>query len=564
MKAIEKKVRVRGSLALVLLVLFVGSPKGPVQAQADDTASLTILVPADAELMIDGARTTQTGKERRFNTPALPAGKKYVYVVRARWQQDGKPIDRTRKVTLSAGARVRVDFLADETKPAATAKLTEKEAHDLAVEAYVYGYPLVTMEMTRRMVTNVDKPEGSHAPMGQLILLRAYPTPAFKEVTAPNADTLYASAFFNVGKEPWVLSVPDCKDRYYLMPMLDGWTNVFQDPGTRTTGDAPQKYAITGPGWKGTLPEGVKEYKSPTAIVWLIGRIYCTGTKEDYAAVHKLQDEMSLVPLSAYGKPYTSPPGKVDPSIDSKKAPRDQVNQMDAAAYFKLLAALLKDNPPAKADAPMVAKLAKIGIVPGNEFDISKLDPAVAKGLEEAPKAAQERIVGHLQKAGKNLNGWVFLDLCGLYGTEYLQRATVTYFGLGANRPLDAVYPTSEVDIDGKPYDGANHYTMTFPKGQMPPVKGFWSVTMYNADYFFVANPLNRFTLSQRNKLKENEDGSVTLYLQNESPGKDKESNWLPAPKGKFVLMLRLYWPKEKDPSILDGTWKPPAVVQAK
>jgi hypothetical protein len=236
-------------------------------------------------------------------------------------------------------------------------KLTEDEAFQIATEAYIYGYPLVTMEMTRRVVTNVAKPEGPHAPMGQLILLREYPTPEFKLVTAPNADTLYASAFFDVGKEPWVLSLPDFKGRYFLMPMLDGWTNVFQDPGSRTTGDAPQKYAITGPGWKGTLPEGVKEYKSPTAIVWLIGRIYCTGTKEDYAAVHKLQDEMSLVPLSAYGKTYTPPPGKVDPSIDMKTAPRDQVNKLDAAAYFKLLATLLKDNPPAKEDAPMVARL---------------------------------------------------------------------------------------------------------------------------------------------------------------------------------------------------------------
>jgi len=443
---------------------------------------------------------------------------------------------------------------------AAQEKLTEQDAVQIATEAYIYGYPLVTIEMTRRVATNVEKPEGAHAPMGQLILFRQYPTAEFKTVTAPNADTLYASAFFDVGKEPWVLRLPDFKDRYFLMPMLDGWSNVFQDPGSRTTGDAPQKYAITGPGWKGTLPDGVKEYKSPTALVWLIGRIYCTGTKEDYAAVHKLQNEISLVPLSAYGKPYTPPPGKVDSSIDMKAAPREQVNKLDAAAYFKLLAALLKDNPPAKEDAPMVAKLAKIGIVPGKDFDMSKLDPAIAKGLEQVPQAAQKRILAHVPKSGKSLNGWVFLDPCGLYGTEYLQRATVTYFGLGANRMLDAVYPTSEGDADGKPYDGANRYTMTFPKGQMPPVKGFWSVTMYDAEYFFVANPLDRYTLSQRNKFKENDDGSVTLYFQHESPGKDKESNWLPAPNGRFNLMLRMYWPQERNPSILDGTWQPPPV----
>ena len=188
--------------------------------------------------------------------------------------------------------------------------------------------------------------------MGQIIKLREYPDASFRDVTAPNADTLYTTAFLDVGKEPWVLSIPDMKGRYFLLPMLDGWTNVFQVPGKRTTGTGAQTYAITGPGWKGTLPAGVKEYKSPTSIVWLLGRIYCTGTPEDYAEVHKLQDEFKLVPLSSYGKTYTPPPGKVDPSIDMKTAVREQVNRMDAVAYFTLLCKLMKDNPPAAADAP--------------------------------------------------------------------------------------------------------------------------------------------------------------------------------------------------------------------
>jgi hypothetical protein len=197
----------------------------------------------------------------------------------------------------------------------------------LATDAYIFGYPLVTMEMTRRVMTNVATPVGTRAPMGQIIKLRHYPDAAFRDVTAPNADTLYTTAFFDVGNEPWVLSIPDMKDRYYLMPMLDGWTTVFQVPGKRTTGTGAQTYAITGPGWSGTLPAGIKQYKSPTNIVWLLGRIYCTGTPEDYASVHKLQDECKLVPLSAYGKPYTPPPSKVDPSIDMKTSVRDQVNR---------------------------------------------------------------------------------------------------------------------------------------------------------------------------------------------------------------------------------------------
>ncbi len=440
--------------------------------------------------------------------------------------------------------------------------LTEDEAAKLGTEAYIYGYPLVTMELTRRVLTNVAAPDGKLAPMGQFARLRTYPTPADKEVTAPNADTLYTLAWLDLAKEPWVLSIPDMRDRYYLMPMLSGWTDVFQVPGKRTTGTKAQTYAITGPGWKGTLPAGVKEYKSPTSMVWILGRIYCTGTPEDYKEVHALQDQFAVVPLSAYGKPYTPPPGKVDPSIDMKTAVREQGNRMRAGEYFKLVAALMKDNPPAKADAPVVANMAKIGIVPGQAFDIAQLEPAVQKGLEGVPKAGFEKIMAHFKAAGKDVNGWVFTTKTGLYGTDYVQRALITAIGLGANRPQDAVYPTSEVDAEGKPYDGANTYVMHIAKGQTPPVRGFWSLTMYDGQYFFVPNPLNRYTLSSRFKFNYNKDGSLDLYIQKDSPGKDKEANWLPAPAGKFILMLRLYWPREKPPSIIDGTWKPPAVVK--
>jgi hypothetical protein len=275
-----------------------------------------------------------------------------------------------------------------------------------------------------------------------------------------------------------------------------------------------------------------------------------------------------VVPLSTYGKPYKPEAGTVDAAVDMKKAVRDQVNALDAAAYFKRLAELLKTNPPSAEDAPMVAKLAKLGIVPGQDFDASKLDPAVAKGMTRAPKPAQELIMGWL-KAGiaagdmKLENGWVFTTKTGLYGTSYLQRALITAIGLGANRPQDAVYPTSEGPSILKKYSGAQKYVMRFQKGQLPPADGFWSLTMYDAQYFFVDNPLNRYNVSSRSRFKANQDGSIDLYIQNESPGKDKETNWLPAPKEGFILMLRMYWPKEKPPSILDGSWKIPEVKEA-
>jgi len=470
----------------------------------------------------------------------------------------------TRRNLLSAGLGSAISALmlsagrADHDGPLLSA-IEGGEDFWLATDAYVFGYPLVTMEITRRVVTNMASVEGTRGPMGQFVKLRTYPDANFKDVTAPNADTLYTTAWIDVGDEPWLLSIPDMKDRYFLFPMLDGWTNVFQVPGKRTTGTKAQTYAITGPGWKGTLPAGVKEYKSSTSIVWILGRIYCTGTQEDYAAVHAAQDEFKLVPLSAYGKAYTPPPGKVDPSIDMKTAVRDQVNRMDAAAYFSLLAQLMKRNPPAAADAAELAKFAKIGLVPGKDFDASKLDAVFAKRI---PQVAFDRIMIQFKvnKAIRNVNGWAFDSQTGVYGTDYLNRALITAIGLGANRIQDACYPTSQKDNDGKDYVGSNKYVMRFPKGQLPPVGGFWSLTMYDEKYFFVANPINRYSISARQSLKPNPDGTIDLYIQKDSPGTDKESNWLPSPLGDFILMLRLYWPNESNPSIINGSWKiPPA-----
>jgi hypothetical protein len=231
----------------------------------------------------------------------------------------------------------------------------------------------------------------------------------------------------------------------------------------------------------------------------------------------------------------------------------------NVTTYFNYLAQLMKTNPPSAADAPMVAKMAKIGLVPGQDFDPSKLGAFDKEAIKVVPKAAQLKVMGHFKEMGKNINGWMFFTQTGLYGAQYLDRALITAIGLGANRPQDAIYPTSEKDPAGKEHDGAsNKYVMHIDKGQFPPVNGFWSSTMYDAAYFFVPSKLNRYTLGSRNKLVANADGSVDPYLQADSPGKDKEANWLPAPKAKFILMLRLYWPKETPPPILDGSWALP------
>jgi hypothetical protein len=438
-------------------------------------------------------------------------------------------------------------------------KTKDDDALHIGVDAYIFGYPLVTMEMTRRVMTNAQSPDGKCTPMGQFDNLRTYPTPSDKAVTTPNADTLYSSAWLDLSSEPYVLSIPDADGRFYLIQMLDAWTNVFGDPGTRSTGTHSQKYVITGPLWKRKCPEEFTQLKSPTNLVWILGRTYSNGTQDDYAKVHAFQDGLSLVPLSAYAKDYNPPAGKTDPKIDATTAVRDQVNQLDAATYFSLLAQLMNYNPPRQVDAPIVSRMSKIGIVPGQTFDMNKLSPEMSKALADVPRIAQEEIMAHAKDAGTIKNGWSTTLEAGKYGTDYLQRALVTAIGFGANLPQDAVYPMADVDSDGKPLDGNNKYKLHFDKEQIPPVEAFWSMTMYDANRFFVPNALNRYSIGSRSPLKYNEDGSLDLYFQKGWPGRDKQANWLQAPDGKFILTLRMYWPK---PDVVAGNYTVPPVRQ--
>jgi hypothetical protein len=396
------------------------------------------------------------------------------------------------------------------------------------------------------------------APINQFANAPAFPDHTFTDVVRPNADTLYSTAWLDLSKEAMVLSVPDIKGRYYLMQMLDAWTNVFASPGARTTGTGKGDFAIVGPGFKGKLPAGLKKVESPTNLVWIIGRTQTNG-KADYEAVHTIQKEYKLTPLSAWGKPYT-PPAKVPvDSKVSKEPPVEQVEKMDAQEFFGRLNALMQANPPAAADAKAMQKFAAIGIATGKKFSLEGLDPAVKTALEKGLKEAQKEIVAEGKKigGGKVVNGWMLTYDLGSYGTKYPYRAAIAYVGLGANLPEDAIYPKTRVDGEGKLLTGKNKYVMHFTKDQIPPVKAFWSLTLYNDKQFFAKNPLNRYAIGDRDKLKLNPDGSLDLYIQHESPGKDKESNWLPAPKDGFDLVLRLYWPKK---SVLDGTWAPPPV----
>jgi hypothetical protein len=440
----------------------------------------------------------------------------------------------------------------------------EQAALQTGVEAVVYGLPLVMMDLTMRSATHVAAPHGMAAPVNQFANLPAFPNAAFKQVVRANVDTLYSSAFLDLTKEPMVLSVPDTHGRYYLLPMFDAWTNVFASPGTRTTGNAARDFVIVGPGWKGALPAGLERLVSPTNLVWILGRTQTNGP-DDYPPVHTVQHGYQLVPLSAFGRAFTPPKGTADPTFDAKTPPVDKLKAMSAATYFNTLARLMKANPPPAADAPVLAKLATIGIVPGQPFDPSRLDPDVARGLERSVAVALQRLQPGREQKHQGINGWFFPGMnLGQYGTDYRTRALIALIAFGANLPADAVYPTSYLDADGQHFTGGSRYVLHFDKGQTPPVNAFWSVTLYGGDSFFVDNAINRYAISSWMPLRHNGDGSIDLYIQHDSPGKDREPNWLPAPEaGAFNLTLRMYWPKDKPPSFLDGTWKPPAVGRA-
>jgi hypothetical protein len=328
------------------------------------------------------------------------------------------------------------------------------EAVSIAEDAYIYGYPLVTFDMVRRQQTNVAAPDAEHAPMGRIIAMRTYPAVDNHCCAAPNADTLYTEVWLDVSAEPWIFSIPDMADRYYMMPMLGGWSEVFAIASTPTTGGRPQTYAITGPGWSGTLPPGVTQVKSPTGVVWIIGRIYSTGTPEDYKAAHDLQDRFAVVPLSAWGKPYAPPTGSVDPRVDIRTAVRKQVNGLGIDEYFTRLAHLMKTNPPTPQDAPLVARMARIGLVSGQDFDSGKLGLVEREAIRIVPKLALLEMGLHLKRQ-KTTGGWLYFTKgVGNFGTDYLLRGMANLIGPGWNRPEDAVYPLSQRDADGSEYDG--------------------------------------------------------------------------------------------------------------
>lgn len=420
----------------------------------------------------------------------------------------------------------------------------------LAEEAYVYGIPLVTMDITRRQATNTTEPQVGkmEAPLNQFSHLPIFPKADFTSVVRPNADTFYSNAWLDLSKGPVRLSLPKGNDRYHLLPILDAYSNVIASPGTRTTGSDGGEFLITGPEWTGSVPNGVTEIKSPTTYAWIIGRTEVKSEQDGREVVYPLMKTYKLTPPEGYQPPALQDVPQGDPN--------SIVENMPIEEFFNYMNRLFEVNPSLEQDASFIKKINKIGIGKGLEFKLSDFTSEDQKALKNLPKAVIAKLNAR-QSEMPIVNGWAMLEKTGKYGTDYFHRAHVTRFGLGANLPEDAIYPTGIMDSEGKPFNGENNYVITFEKDGLPPANAFWSLTMYNSSGYFVHNEIDRYTLGDRSNLKFNADGTLDIFIQSENPGEDKAQNWLPAPKGPFSLTLRVYYPKAE---MLDGTWKAPAL----
>jgi hypothetical protein len=413
-----------------------------------------------------------------------------------------------------------------------------------ARQAYLFAYPLVLMDATRtvalaRQAANTF----NHA--------AAFPDDRFRAVVRPNADTLYSTAWLDLAAEPVLMHVPDTHGRYYLMQIMDAWTETIAAPGKRTTGTGEKWFAIVGPNWKGVLPKNVQRIDCPTNWAWIIGRTQ-TNSAEDYENVHAIQRGYQLVPLSGYPNAPAAPkvPGVAGSPVGSPAVPPPMaVDRMTAAEFFARFNELLKQNPAHAADTAALRDVE--AATRETNHDKQALEDGVAeakailkKSLEEAPASKEE-----WGSAPANV---------GRYGVHYAARAVIARIGLGALPPEDAVYRNASRDISGDEFDGSKTYLMHFEKGKLPPAGAFWSLTMYDEQGYFVANPIRRFAIGDRDKLKFNDDGSLDIRIQHDAPADADKSNWLPASAGHFRLSLRMYWPGQ---AIIDGKWTPPAVM---
>jgi hypothetical protein len=460
--------------------------------------------------------------------------------------------------TLSAGFGTK-----DVTAGIAAPGFEETKA--IAEEAFIYGLPLVMKYAVMYEYAVDTKSSQFKAPFNEIYNMHRVATYEDTAIITPNSDTPYSMAWLDLRAEPRVLSVPAvAKERYYAVQLTDGNTYNFGYIGSRATGSAPGAYLVVGPDWKGGTPAGIKQvFSSTTPFAFAIFRTQLFNP-EDMPNVEQVQAGYQAQPLSAFLK-QPAPPAA--PTIAFLPATTEGIK----THYYEYLDAALAFVPPLPEDQEVRARLARIGIEPGKTFAFKDLSPEHKAAVLQGMKEGDDKVTTFLASGVKNINGWnigAFFGDRAFFKGDWLMCAGAAKGGLYGNDAVEAVYPFTRTDAMGAPLDGSKHnYTITFPAGQLPPVNAFWSVTMYDGkSQLLIKKPINRYLINSPilPGMQKNADGSLTLYIQKDSPGQAKEANWLPAPNDTIYLVMRLYWPKDTPPSILpadDGTWKPPGVV---
>jgi hypothetical protein len=443
---------------------------------------------------------------------------------------------------------------------------TVEQTKAIAEEGFIYGLPIV-MNYAVMNEYAVDKAGPQFkAPFNQIKNEARVFTYEDTAIITPNSDTPYSFVWLDLRAEPMVLSVPAVeKKRYYSVMLCDGNTYNFGYIGSRATGSDPGDYLVVGPDWKGETPPGIKKVFYSTTPFALTGYRTQLFNPGDMPNVEKVQAGYKVQPLSVFLKQPTPPAA---PTINFLPATTAGIKEH----FFEYLDAALQFVPPSPEATDVRAKLASIGVGPGKTFEFKDLSVEHKAAALLAMKGGDDKVAQFLATGIKSINGWKIGSFMGnrdFYHGDWLMRAAAAKGGIYGNDAVEATYPLTRVDAKGETLDGSKHnYTITFPAGQYPPVNAFWSVTMYDGkSQFLIKNPINRYLINSPMLpgMKENADGSLTLYIQKDSPGKAKESNWLPAPNDTIYLVMRLYWPKETPPSVLpagEGTWKPPAVAQ--
>jgi hypothetical protein len=424
-------------------------------------------------------------------------------------------------------------------------------------EAYIFGYPLVTIEMNRRVFTNVTHPnEFGYAPLNQFGHKAIFPNPMNRESERPNIDMFYSSAFIDLKDGPIILTVPSAGKRFYIIQVMDGWSDIVGTASPRVNKGEGTTYFIHNSDWEGEVPPSMVEITSSTNLNWLIARTQIKGPK-DLPQVLKFMKSYKLTHFNHLKRNYREEVSKIDVNY-SNKIPEDLITKLSGEEYFNILNTLLVNNPPHKEDRPIIQKIAPFGIGADQIFDVDNYSPNEQKYLSELGKKVKDDLLV-LGRENKHLNGWEMRadPSIGRFGTNYLNRAKISLVGLGTNLMEDAIYPEAVTDGDGEPFSGQRKYILHFNKGQYPPARAFWSFTIYGSDNYIVPNVFKRYSLSSLDNLRFNSDGSLDLYIQNEIPGGKKNSNWLPTSRGFFTIQARIYWPEN---SALNGDWTLPAI----